>query len=289
MFQIGRFEVHLLSGGQLYVDSGGAFGLIPRVLWSRHQTPTEDHMLPMCLNCLLVKADGKNILIDTGMGSKLPEKYIKQSRLTHPHGTIFEGLARIGLSAEDIDIVIDTHLHADHCENNTKFGDDGIVPSFPNATYYVHRREYEDAMQPNERTAATYIPVNYEPVYEAGQMVLLDEDTDILPGIRAVNTPGHTPGHMSVLISDDDQHLFFVCDLATWAIQLEKLAWMTAYDVEPLVTLETKRKWQPWLAEKQAITVFPHDTRILAARLVINDKGKPRLDPVGEDEGAVYS
>lgn len=290
MFQIGRFEVYLLSGGHLYVDAGGAFGLVPRKLWSRYQNPTEDHMLAMCLNCLLIKADGKHIMVDVGMGNKVTEKYVQQSRLSHPHGTLFEGLARLGIGAKDIDIVINTHLHADHCENNTTFDDNGnIVPAFPNAEYVVQKCEYEDAMHPNERTRATYIPVNYEPVMEAGQLRLLEGDTEIVPGIKGIVTPGHTPGHMSVLVSDEDQHLFFVCDLATYAIQLQKLAWMTAYDVEPLITLETKRKWQPWLIENKAIVVFPHDTEILAARLVADEKGKPRLQAVGEEEGARYS
>lgn len=289
MFQIGDFEVHVLSGGHIYVDAGGPFGLIPRVLWSRYQTPTDDHMLPMCLNCLLIKAHNKTILVDVGMGNKVDETYRKRSRLTYPHGTLFEGLARLDLTADDIDMVINTHLHADHCENNTKLGDNGIVPTFPNAEYVVQRREYEDAMQPNERTRATYIPVNYEPVMDAGQMRLLDGDTVFFPGIKGVVTPGHTPGHMSVLISADDQHLFFACDLITYAIQMQRLAWITAYDVLPLVTLETKRKWQPWLIEHQAITVFPHDVTMMASRLVEDENGKPLLSPVDEAEGAVYT
>jgi glyoxylase-like metal-dependent hydrolase (beta-lactamase superfamily II) len=289
MFRIGDFEIHVLSGGHLYVDAGGPFGLVPRALWSRYQTPTDDHLLPMCLNCLLVKAHGKNILVDVGMGNKVDDKYRRRSRLTHPHGTLFEGLARLGLGAEDIDLVVNTHLHADHCENNTKFSDDGIVPTFPNAEYAVQRREYDDAMHPNERTRATYIPVNYEPVMDAGQMRLLDGDEEFFPGIKGIVTPGHTPGHMSVLVSAGDEHLFFACDLITYAIQLQRLAWMTAYDVEPLVTLETKREWQPWLLEHKAITVFPHDVTMMAARLVEDENGKPLLSPVDEAEGAVYT
>lgn len=289
MFQIGDFEVHIVSGGHLYVDAGGPFGLVPRVLWSRFQTPTEDHMLPMCLNCLLIKAHGKNILVDVGMSNKVTEKYRRQSRLSHPHGTLFDGLARLDIAAEDIDLVINTHLHADHCENNTRFDERGIVPTFPNAEYVVQKREYEDAMQPNERTRATYIPPNYEPIMDAGQYRLLDGDTELLPGINGIVTPGHTPGHMSVLVSADDNHLFFACDLITYAVQIEKLAWMTAYDVEPLVTLETKRKWQSWFIEHQAIIVFPHDTTMMAGRLVEDDSSKPRLSPLTEADGAVYS
>lgn len=289
MFQIGSIEVHLLNGGNVMVDGGGAFGLVPRILWSRHQPPNEQHMIPMCLNCLLIKADGKNILVDTGMGSKMPPKLVAQWQLTYPYGTLFEGLARLGLQAEAIDLVINTHLHADHCENNTKLGEEGsILPNFPNAEHVVQRREYEDAMHPNERTQATYILANYEPLMKTGQLRLLDGDTELLPGIEGIVTPGHTPGHMSVKISVGDEHLFFACDLATYSVQFEKLAWMTAYDVEPLVTLETKRKWQRWAIETNAIIVFPHDTTRLAARLT-EDSGKPSLLALNETEGACYA
>ncbi len=290
MFTIGDFDIHVLSGGLVYVDSGGPFGLVPRVLWSRYQTPTEDHLLPMCLNCLLIQAHGKNILVDVGMGTKMPPKMMQRWHLSYPHGTLFDGLARLDLKPSDIDLVINTHLHGDHCEVNTSFDAEGnIVPTFPNAEHVVQRREYEDAMHPNERTQATYFPVNYEPLMESGQLRLLDGDTEILPDIRGVVTPGHTPGHMSVQISAGDQHLLFTCDLASYAIHFERLAWMTAYDVEPLVTLETKRKWQQWALETNAILVFPHDVTMMAGRLVENDEGRRSVIDLTKDEGACYA
>jgi glyoxylase-like metal-dependent hydrolase (beta-lactamase superfamily II) len=293
MFKLdnGAFTVHLLSDGVVKVDSGGPFGLVPRVLWSRYQTPDENHLVPMCLNCLLVQAHGKNIVIDVGLGSKLTPKMVAQWNLTHPQGTLIEGLARLNLKPEDIDLVINTHLHADHAAGNTIFGEDAheILPTFPNAEHVVQRREYEDAMRPNERTAATYIPINYEPLAKTGQMRLLEEDTEILPGIWGVVTPGHTPGHMSVVLDSGGDHLLFACDLASYAIHFERLGWMTAYDVEPLVTLETKRNWQQWAWETNGIIIFPHDVTMLAARLSQDEAGKPKLVPVTEAEGARYS
>ncbi|NDJ85531.1 MAG: MBL fold metallo-hydrolase [Chloroflexi bacterium] len=292
MFSLGNgvHEVHLLNAGLTYVDSGGAFGLVPQALWSRYQTPRDNYLVPMCLNNLLIKSGGKNILVDTGMGSKMPPKLIEQWHLTHPNGTLFEGLERLGLQPEDIDMVINTHLHADHCENNTRFDAEGnIVPSFPNAEHVVQQREYDDATHPNERTRATYVSVNFEPLMQHGQLRLLDGDTDIVPGVSCVVTPGHTPGHMSVRVSAEDEHILFTCDLATYAIHFQKLAWMTAYDVEPLVTMETKRHWQRWALVTNAILIFPHDTTMLAARLVEDDRGKPVLSPITEAEGACYS
>jgi glyoxylase-like metal-dependent hydrolase (beta-lactamase superfamily II) len=292
MFSVGNgaIVVHLLSDGLVWVDSGGPFGLVPRALWSRYQTPNDEHMLPMCLNCLLIQTDGKNIVVDVGLGSKLTPKMVEQWRLTHPHGTLIEGLARVGVRPEDIDLVINTHLHADHASGNTVLAPDGsVAPTFPHAEHVVQRREYEDAMRPNERTQATYYPINYEPLMHSGQLRLLEGDTELLPGIWGMATPGHTPGHMSVMVQAEGDHLLFTCDLASYAVNFERLAWMTAYDVEPLVTLETKRRWQQWAVATNAIIIFPHDTTMLAARLVEGDTGKRKLAPLAEAEGACYS
>ncbi len=289
MFKIGDMEVHILNSGNVMVDSGGPFGLVPRVLWSKYQPPHNEYYLPMCLNCMVIKTGDKNILVDVGYGDKLDERMRRVTQLTYPNGTLDEGLARIGLSRGDIDLVIDTHLHGDHAAGNTTFGEDGesIVAAYPNAEYVVQEREYQDAMQPNERTAATYFPVNYQPLVESGQMRLLDGDTDLLPGIRGVVMSGHTPAHMGVHVYAGDQHLLFVCDLASYGVHFERLGWMTAYDVEPLITLETKRIWQQFALENNAIVVFPHDTTMIAGRLEASKK--PKLVAVSAEEGSAYS
>jgi glyoxylase-like metal-dependent hydrolase (beta-lactamase superfamily II) len=284
MLQIGDIRVHLMNEHFSKVDPGGAFGLVPRVLWSPLLPPDEDQLVPMCATCLLVQTAGRNIVIDTGYGDKLTDKQIANFRLQRPQGLLPDSLARIGLSADDIHLVIDTHLHGDHAGGNTRFGEDGktILPVFPNAEYVVQRREYEDAMHPNERTRATYFPINYQPLYESGQLRLLDGDTDLAPGVRGVITRGHTPAHMSVLLESGDQHLMFVCDLASYAIHFERLGWMTGYDVEPLETLECKRHWQQWALETNAILVFPHDTQRHAGRYVMGKDGKGKVEPINE-------
>jgi glyoxylase-like metal-dependent hydrolase (beta-lactamase superfamily II) len=280
MYSIGNIEVHLVSDGQVMVDGGGPFGLVPRKLWSRYLPPTDDNLIPMNLMCLLIKADGKNIVVDTGLGNKLDDKSKRIWQLTRPEGTLLDGLARLGLQPADIDIVIDTHLHADHCSGNTYFTEDwDILPTFPNAKYVVQRREYEDAMQPNERTRASYIPVNYEPLVKSGHMELLDGDTEIVPGVTGVVTPGHTPAHMSVLIESGEDKALFMCDMATFMVHIERLGWMTAYDVEPLVTLETKRHWQQWALQTNALLLSAHDTQIPAGRLTENDSGHFKVQP----------
>ncbi len=281
MFQIGDIEIHLISDGVVMVDAGGAFGLVPRVLWSRYFAPDDLNRIPMILTCLLVRAGGKTIVVDTGLGDKLNAKQIEQWGLTHPNGTLIDGLARLGIMPNDVDIVINTHLHADHCAGNTTYtlaGD--VCPVFPRAEYRVQRREFEDAMHPNERTQATYLLPNYEPLSRLDQLTLLDGDQEIVPGVSVVVTPGHTPGHQSILFESGGQHALFVSDMASYAVHFERLGWMTAYDVEPLVTLETKRRWQKWAIETNALIIFQHDVKTGAAHLVESEDGKRRLERV---------
>jgi glyoxylase-like metal-dependent hydrolase (beta-lactamase superfamily II) len=267
MITIGDICIHLINDCDIKVDPGGAFGLVPRVLWAPLLAPDADHLVPMVQTCVLIQTAGMNILCDTGYGTKLTDKQIAFMRLQRPRGGLLDGLARLGLGAGDIDLVINTHLHNDHCGGNTYYDASGhIQPTFPNAQHVVQQREYEDATHPNERTRATYLADNCVPLVESGQMRLLNGDTDLAPGVRGVVTPGHTPGHMSVHIESSGQHALFVCDLASYAIHFERLGWMTGYDVEPLITLECKRKWQQWALQTQAVLIFPHDSQRHAGR-----------------------
>lgn len=283
MIEIGDIRLHLICESSYYMDPGGVFGLVPRALWSRYATPDASHLIAMVSTVLLVQTAGMNVLVDTGQGDKLAEKMVSFLRLERPGGGISGALARLGLTSADIHLVIDTHLHGDHCGGNTAFDDaGGVVPVYPNAEYVVQRREYEDALRPNERTRATYIAANFQPLVESGQMRLLDGDTDLAPGVRGVVTPGHTPGHMSVVIESQGQRALFVCDMASYAVHFERLGWMTAYDVEPLITLETKRSWQQWALEHNALLVFVHDPDRRAGRLELDERGQPLLHPVYE-------
>lgn len=281
MLQAGAIQVHLIRESDYLVDPGGPFGLVPRVLWSRLMQPTAELLVPMASNCLLLQVAGRNIVVDCGYGHKLPPKVQRQLHLTRPHGDLCAGLARLGLAPGDIDLVINTHLHADHASGNTRYNEGGApVAVFPNAEYVVQRREYEDACRPNERTRATYLAENFEPLRASGQLRLLDGDCALAPGVHAVVTPGHTPGHMSVLLESEGQCALQLADMATYALHFERLGWMTAYDVEPLVTLETKRRWQAWALEQDALLFFPHDPQRPAGRLLQDERGRLRVEAV---------
>ena len=276
-------EWHLIPAGTSWVDPGGPFGLVPRTLWSRHQTSNERGLVPMRLNCLLIRSEGVTILVDNGLGDKLDAKAIRQWGLEYPDGTLLENLARHGVQPEDVDIMLDTHLHSDHCSGNTTMKDGRLQATFPNAEYRVQRVEFADAMHPNGRTGATYLPENFVPIWEAGKFRLLHGDTPVTKEVRCVVAPGHTRGMQVVVVETGERPLLYVNDLASFAVHFERRAWVTAYDVEPLENIRTKATWQAWALEHKALLIFEHDTTLAVGELVQVEEGKLKVREVGLD------
>jgi glyoxylase-like metal-dependent hydrolase (beta-lactamase superfamily II) len=203
-------------------------------------------------------------LVDTGYGTKLSQKARQNAGLERLQGDLLEQLSRLGVEADQVDIVINTHLHADHCGGNTAFdpldpSGETVIPAFPNAEYWIQRLEWADASQPNERTRGTYFPDNYLPLQDTGQLKLLAGDTKVIDGIKTVITPGHTRAHQSVLIESGGELGIFLGDMASLSYNFERTAWVTAYDVEPLENIETKRRWQHWAVETGATVLIQHD------------------------------
>lgn len=280
MISVGDIDIWLFNDATAWVDPGGIFGLVPRVLWSRYLDADDRQLVPLAHHTLLLRVGDTHIIVDTGFGNCLSQKQQKRFAVTQSDGTQ-AGLSAIGLSRADIDIVFNTHLHDDHCSGNFRINPSGQrEPAFPNAEYLVAGCEYQEACHPNERTRATYSLDNYLPLYQSGQLRLLDGDCAIAPGVQALATPGHTRGHMSLRLESRGQHAAFICDLASLAVHMERLAWMTAYDVEPLVTLETKRRWQTWALDTSALLLFPHDATRPAGVLTRNDRGHVIVDVV---------
>lgn len=277
-FLIGATCAHLVSDGLFWTDGGGAFGLVPRVLWEKTVTPDPANRIPMQLRCLVIESSQGLILVDTGYGDKLP---IKQQQLLSlaGKGRLVADLNALGFRPEDIDLVVDTHLHADHCGGNTRYDEGGeVVPVFPRATYLIQRRELADACAPNERTRGTYFAENYVPLGAAcsgeasGRVRLLDGDTEIAPGVRTLATPGHTPAHQSIVIENGGQSGIFLADACAWAVSLERLSWVPAYDVEPMVSIETKRSLRDWALRQDALLFFQHDFGVAAGRMKQDDE-----------------
>ena len=274
---------HIIKTGRVLVDAGGPFGLVPQSLWSKKYPPDEHHRVPMDLNCLLIHSEGKIILVDTGLGDKLGEKAQRNWAITHPDGTLLGNLKELSIAPEDVDIVIDTHLHWDHCGGNTRIHDGQIVPTFPRAEYLVQYVEWAEAMHPDARTRATYLLDNYRPVWQRDQIRFLYGDTQVTDQVRCVVTRGHTRAHQSVILEGGDTPLMYLADLATYAVHFTRTAWVTAYDIEPLETIATKRKWQSWALETNATLVFEHDPTIPLGRLTKDQDGIMKIESINQN------
>jgi len=266
-------ELIPICDGTTWWDGGGAFGLVPRTRWEKLLPPDEQNRVPMVLRCLLIRAPRATALVDTGIGDKVTPDLAEQQgfRLERPEGWLVDDLARHGVSPEDVDIVVLSHLHADHCGGSTRLLDGRLVSTFPRAQYYAQQREWDDAHRANERTRATYYPANFDPLQTLGQLRLLNGDAPVTEGVRVVVAPGHTAGMQTVVVESGGQTAVFPSDLAFFRWHLERLAWVSAYDLDPMTTIETRRRWQRWLAEREATIVFQHDPQVAVGKLVEQD------------------
>jgi glyoxylase-like metal-dependent hydrolase (beta-lactamase superfamily II) len=276
-FDIGKVRIALVSAGTCWMDGGGVFGLVPRVLWEQVVQPDELNRIPTALYCLVIELAGKHILVDTGYGTKLSPKQREIYGLLEGD-YLAASLTRLGLTPGDIDIVINTHLHFDHAGGNTTLHASTTVPTFPNAEYWEQRLEWADACYPNERTQATYLAENLRPVEQVGRLRLISGDTWVTSEVRCIVTRGHTRAHQSVLIESNGKRAMFLGDLASRTVQIEKLVWISAFDTEPLETLETKRAMQRWAVEAGALLFFEHDPEVPAGYLREVD-GKFQVEP----------
>jgi glyoxylase-like metal-dependent hydrolase (beta-lactamase superfamily II) len=279
-FQVGRLRCHLLEAGTQRLDGGAMFGVVPRPLWERRIAPDASNRIPLALRCLLVEHDDGLVLVDTGIGNKDDAKfraiYGVENAGVGGRTLLEDALAALGHTPEDVRWVINTHLHFDHAGGDTFRNPAGEVgPSFPRARYVVQRGELEFAHHTNERTAASYRVPNFASI----DFQLLDGETEVLPGIRCLPTPGHVPFHQSVLVESAGERACFLADLVPTAAHLP-LAWIMGYDLEPLVTLETRRRLYGRAEVEGWRLCFEHDPLVATGRLGRDGKGFGLVDPV---------
>ncbi len=268
---LGNFELSVFSDGTYPLDGGAFFGVIPKVMWSRKVAADERNYVLAGLNSLLIRTGKKNVLVETGMGNKLSERMIK---FYGQPAKLLTNLAAAGIAPEDIDIVINTHLHFDHCGWNTVRDKDGkIVPTFPRAKYYAPEGEWQYARKPSERDSISYIPDNYDPLVESGQMTLLKGGEEIVPGITVKQFPGHTAHMQAVIVESGNRTACYISDLMPTTAHID-ITWGMAFDLYPLQTIESKKQYYAKSMPEKWLTVFTHDPKTPWAYVEQDEAGK---------------
>lgn len=273
----GRWRVHAIQAGGQQLDGGAMFGVVPKTLWERRIGADAKNRIPMGMRCLLVEHDDGLVLIDSGAGNKESAKfheiYAIENAGVSGRTALESGLVQAGFRPEDVSLVINTHLHFDHAGGNTWRNDGGeVLATFPNARYVVQRGEYAYALRANERTSASYFPHNWDPIFAAGRFDLIEGAQELRPGITVRPTPGHTPHHQSVILHSGGETLCFLGDVVPTAHHLP-LPWIMGYDVEPLVTLESKRALLGEALAADWQLVFEHDAHVGFGRVTMDAKG----------------
>ena len=282
---IGDAEITICTDGTCRMDGGAMFGVVPKPLWSKRAPADDRNRIELGLNCVVVRIAGKIVLIETGFGNKLTPKlrelYDTQERLP-------QSLAAAGLTPESIDIVINSHLHWDHCGWNSVLGKDGLArPFFPRAQYLADRGEVEHGRLQHDRDRISYVPDNYEPMIATGQMRLLDTPadatsrTEILPGLSVECFPGHTAHMMVVHIESGGEHACFTGDLLPTSAHLD-VTWAMGFDLDPIRTIDERKRFYRRAIPERWWLLFPHDHGLPVTRVDMDEKGRPVTESISE-------
>jgi len=270
---LGDFQLTHFTDGNYFLDGGAFFGVVPKVLWERKLQADASNRISAAMNSLLVRTGRHTVLIETGMGNKLPEK---MARIYAQPAGLLDNLAAGGLRTEEVDVVINTHLHFDHCGWNTVRKDDKVVATFSNATYYVQEGEWQYAREQRERDRVSYISDNYDPLVSSGQMQLLRGNAEIVPGISVRVFPGHTRHMQAVIVRSGGHTACYISDLIPTTAHLD-LTWVMAFDLFPLETIESRKEFYKSAVAENWLVAFTHDPNIAWTHLALQgDKVLPR-------------
>ena len=261
--KLGNFELLALSDGTFALDGGQMFGVVPKTLWEKKLPADARNRVRLGLNCLLVRTGRHNVLIETGIGDKFNAKYSDIYGIEKTT-TLPDQLREAGLALGDIDIVINTHLHFDHCGWNTRRENGRVIPTFPRARYFVQLGEWEHALHPTERDKASYV-LEFFRTAEI-QTEFLEGNGEIVPGVRVEVASGHTRDLQCVWIESEGQSACFISDLVPTRAHLP-YPWIMSFDLYPLETLANRHRLLPQLLERDALVIFPHDPEVPWARL----------------------
>ncbi|MFQ5933727.1 MAG: MBL fold metallo-hydrolase [Dehalococcoidia bacterium] len=267
--RLGSLNVHVVSDGTFKLDAGALFGVVPKPLWERKVRADRRNRVQMGLNCLLIQSNGLNILVDTGVGRKEPEKTKDIYGLAS--GRLQRGLKDHGLVPRDIQMVILSHLHFDHVGGCTRFDSKGnVVCTFPKAKYIAQKADWEEANNPNERNTAAYHKDDFEPLLEKGQLELIDGDAEIVPGVLAKVTGGHSKGHQVIIVGNGRRKAAIMGDLVSTTHHLP-LPYIPAFDLYPMDSLKRKKELLEQAEKEGWLLIFAHDPEKVAGYLERRD------------------
>ncbi|MEN3045804.1 MAG: MBL fold metallo-hydrolase [Candidatus Hydrothermales bacterium] len=275
VYKLGDFKIIHLNLGTFKLDGGAMFGVVPKVLWSKSTKSDRRNRITLGLNPLLVIGKDFTLLIDNGIGNKYSEKEIDIYGIKLKD----DPLKIYGIKKEDITHVILTHLHFDHAGGSTEYLNGDLKATYPNAIYFVQKKEFEDAMNPNERTRASYRRENFEPLYRENKLILLEGDSEILKGIKVIHTGGHTEGHQFVIIESENEKAIYFGDIVPTSYHIP-LPYIMGYDTHPLVTLEIRKKYYALASKERWLCFFEHDPIPKAGIIKEIEKGKYSFEEI---------
>jgi len=269
---LGQFEIYGLRDGFFFLDGGAMFGVVPKTLWEKKFPADEKNRIKLALNSILIKTAKELILVETGIGGDLDPKFYDYYSVERKPGLVLS-LEKLGYKAEDIDLVVNTHLHFDHCGGNTSKNEKGEdAPTFPKARYIIQKGEWEDALHPSERDKASYLEQNFLPLEKYGLLQLVDGNKEISEGVEVIVVPGHTSRHQCLKVSTGGKVFFFLGDLVPTSAHVG-LSYIMSYDLSPQQTLENKREYFEQAIEEDWILAFNHDPEHLFGKVKkVNNK-----------------
>jgi glyoxylase-like metal-dependent hydrolase (beta-lactamase superfamily II) len=272
---LGDFELTILTDGSYYLDGGAMFGVVPKPMWEKRAPADAQNRILLGLNTVVVRTGQHIVVIETGIGNKLPEK---MRAIFDAKQLLPQSFAAAGIKLDEVDVVINSHLHFDHCGWNTHLNEAGeVIPTFPNARYFAHRGEVEHGHLQLERDAVSYRSANYDPLIESGQMTLIDGNSaEIVPGISVETYPGHTAQTLAIMIDSKGKRGCYISDLIPTSAHLDP-TWVMGYDLDPVRCIAERKRFYQRAIPEEWLVLFTHDHATPMGYVVVGEKGKPVL------------
>jgi glyoxylase-like metal-dependent hydrolase (beta-lactamase superfamily II) len=275
---LGELELISVLDAYFHLDGGAMFGVVAKPLWERRMPADARNRITLAMRPLVVRGHGRTMVIDAGIGDKMDPKNTDIYGILRER-TLEASLSGCGIGIEEVDVVLASHLHFDHAGGFTKHcGDGRLCPRFPRAEYVIRRGEWDDATHPHERNRASYLAENYVPLQEAGVVRFMEGDGDVMPGVRAVRTGGHTRHHTIIYLESRGRTAVFTADLIPTIAHVD-VPWIMAYDLYPMDTLEFKRRFVREAIDREYLVLFEHDPKV-AAGVIREKNGKPYVEMV---------